>query len=411
MIPRMLVPLLSALLLIPQPQPQLSLSVIGLPEGEVPPLTLQKPGGSSEKITSWKEVRLSQAGKYTLSGPAFRSQSPIVDTIFEAAPAALDWNGKQSATLTLTYSPRGGTGRLYIAAPRTRDDDDFTVGLVRVFTPAEREGAVTLTAGRFIQQGPRLSYGMVGPDSSFYFAEAWDRETIVRLSPADFAKGAKGSAVAGTSPVNMALDSSGHVWLHKENEAVKHPVSSLLRGFTQTPAVRLTRDEENENPTSFTSLVFDAEGGMILYGPGSFMWIAPSELKQSRSIAPRWRSANTGSLHQAAFDQEGSLWVADENGQVLKISASDLKGSGDLNPVEYPVAQSVCGVALDNSGAVWALVRYTGDVYRKKADEESFQKIGSVGTGLDEGSRLVFNPPPAWSPLAVGMPGRLAEPK
>lgn len=288
---------------------------------------------------------------------------------------------------------------LWIATPRTADDDDFTVGQVRGFKESTLTSSGFSKPDRVLSRGPRLSFGTVGPDNSFYFAEHWDVQSIIRFSPSVLSGTGKGESVSGTGPTAFAFDPSGAVWIHYNEHAEKHPGTVLTRGVLAEPLVKLSAKEDDQDQVTFGRLVFDDEGAMILYRREGLLRIPASELAHSRAVTGAWRPFVSGTLHHAGFDEFGTLWIADENGVVLEISKAQLRGSGPIHAKQHEVAQSVHSVAVDNSNSVWALVRYTGDLYRKKAEEARFTKVGSVGTGLAEDSQLTFNPPPVWSPL------------
>ena len=169
--------------------------------------------------------------------------------------------------------------------------------------------------------------------------------------------------------------------------------------FAGSPKVSLTPVEDSEEPISFENLLFDSEGAMVIISRGRIVRVKAVELASSKSIPLAGTQINTGSLYQAAFDEEGSLWVCDENSIVHKFAKS---GDGfSSRSTQYAVPQASVGLAIDNSGSVWLLNRYTGEMHVLEKGGSEFQLKGVYGKGHEAGSRLVFNPPPAWSPLAA----------
>ncbi len=388
--------------------PTVTFEITGLPAGEWPPITVRTPGGSAVVVDSpekLKDLKFSEVGRYTLSGPAFRAPSGLVDTVFEPqGDATRDVKEGETVQIPLRYAARGGTGMAWIATARTHDEDDFSKGTVRALLGAD------LAAGRVhvastIATGPRNGSGVVLPSGVYLFSDGWDHERIMRVGSAELAtRGAP--RPAGDAEFGMVTrDPSGRVWVGRQDVARAYTPDAS--GALGAPVVELKRDEDAEEPLDLATLVFRHDGSAIVFGAGGLAIIPAADLARSNTVNPRWRKIPAGVQGSAAVDAEGNLWTANANGAVHRFAKADLDGQGALTPREYEVELGLHSVAIDAEGGVLALVSYTGNLYRLKPGGSTFEKLGSIGTGLDLSSTLTLNPPAEGTPLAQGFPSRL----
>lgn len=378
-----------------QASQSVTVSVEGLPADCKPEVSLQSPTGT-QVLDPTSPVKFSALGSYALRGESFRLKGAIVDTIYDASEVRTTLAQGQTTNLTLRYRPRGGTGMLWTVAERIDEEtDDFTKGEVRALTAeALVEGGFS-DATRKFSIAARAFGGVIAPDGSLVFAGGWDDNAILRIVSGQLAAAGQTSKLSGPEPAFVTVDPKGRFWVHNGEFARCFTTTN----FSGSPAVELTAAEADE-PIAFDNLVFDHDGSMIVFGRGFIQRIAASELVGKKAIARGGTPNNTGTVSQGALDRNGNLWITDENNVVHKFSKAP-GGSFSGDSVEFEVPQATVGLALDESGDVWVLNRYTGDVLRLKEVERQFTRVGRFGKGHSPSSRLVFNPPASWSPLAA----------
>lgn len=385
-----------------------TVSLVGAPPGEWPPLTIRTPSGNeivADSAEKFANLKLTEVGRYTVSGPAFRSATGWVDTIYDPQETLTrDVKEGDTVHLTFRYAPRGGTGMVWIAAPRIHDEDDFTKGTLRALRGTDL-AAGKVQAAATLLTSPRNSSGVMLPAGTFLYSDGWDHDKIMRLGASQMTAQGTPQVAGGASQGRLTRDPSGRVWVASQDVARAYTPSAS--GVLGDPLVELKRDEDDDQPLDLGSLVFRHDGGAYVFGAGGLATLGASDLTRSHVVRPRWRKIPAGVQGNAAVDAEGNLWTANANGAVFRFAKSGLDGQGELAPREYEVELGLNSVAIDAEGGVLALVSYTGNVYRLKPGGSAFEKLGSIGTGLDLFSTLTLNPPAEGTPLASGFPTRL----
>lgn len=393
--------------------PQVTLELAGVPAELFPALQVTLPSGRKVAVAKASEFQGQEAGKYRVTGDPFRVPGPIVDTILEAAPVEAVVKAGEKKTLRLSYSKRGGTGMMWVATVRINEDtDDLSKGTVRGIDEA------TLQAGGFskgtaeILTGPRLGGGFIAADGSFHFVDNWDNNALMRLTPTALARGGKPTQVPGSEAHAFALDPKGNLWEAHGGVLRRFNASSWTNGLPANPAAEFPLTVDGDDAVPAAGLLFTATGDLLLYDRGRIARFAAAKLASghplSRATAASFVEFDGGSTGQGAIDANGDFWLADENSEIVQIPKATLEKGGKARGTRYEVPQSATGVTVDNSGGVWALIRYTGQIFYRAPGGRSFTEKGVFGRGFDEGSRLTLNPPPPWSPLVQpGMPKRL----
>lgn len=392
--------LFASLLAAQSPATSIKVVVEGLPNGALPEVKVKIPSGQEEAVDLAKGWQGSAVGNYEVNAPSFRYAHPVVDTVFDAPTVKRTVKSGETVTISVRYGPRSASGGLFTFTDRIdADTDDFTVGEIRFLSAAELLKGGFTTATKIIKTAARAYAGAALPDGAVFFAGGWDLPGVHRVGSAQFSTGAKSVVLPGGESAFMALDSKGQVWLHNSDWAKCYGPYSAGMSFAGAPKVSLTQVPDAEEPISFDHLLFDSEGGMVIIGRGGIVRLKPSELNSSKNVPLSGIQINTGSLYQAALDEEGNLWVCDENSVVHKFAKSGDGFSSDST--QFTVPQASVGLAIDNSGSVWVLNRYTGEMHVLEKGSSEFKLKGVYGKGHASGSRLVFNPPPAWSPLSA----------
>lgn len=388
--------------------PTVTVSLVGAPSGEWPPITIRMPGGSEIVADSAEELsalKLVEVGRYTVSGPVFRAATGLVDTIYDPqADLVQEVKEGETAHLTFRYFARNGTGMVWVATTRTQDEDDWSKGTLRSLLGTDLAGGKVRVSDT-ITTGPRSGSGVVLPSGAYLFSDAWDNDTVMRIGASDLAARGVPRPAGAVEQGHMTRDPSGRVWVGRQEVARAYVPDAS--GALGAPVVELKRDEDAEEPLDLATLVFRHDGSAIVFGAGGLAIIPAADLARSHTVNPRWRKIPAGVQGSAAVDAEGNLWTANANGAVHRFAKADLDGRGALTPREYEVELGLHSVTIDAEGGVLALVSYTGNLYRLKPGGSTFEKLGSIGTGLDLSSTLTLNPPAEGTPLAQGFPSRL----
>lgn len=388
------------LLLLAQASPTVvRLAVNGVPNGLRPAIEVTLPSGQKTVVRTPGEFSASQPGAYRVSGEAFRVAGQLVDTVFDSVPQQQTVKAGTSVTLQLSYRVRPGSGMLWAATARIEDEDDFSKGTLRSLTEQNLLAGGFTAPSRQLLMGPRLAGGIAGPDGSFYFVDGWNASALMQASPAALGTSSgKAVAVAGAPAHTYAISPSGDLWTLHDGVVRRLGAADVELTLEELPAGHL---------------LFNAAGDLLLYAAGQVARIPAGKLTGKRKLAVGDVAAmltfSSGTLGHGALDEAGTLWVPDENSQVIAISAGQLAQGGAVEPRRFEVPLSASAVTVDNASGVWVLIRYTGELFHLPAGGAAFSKKGQFGKGFDEHTSLTLNPPPVWSPLgkAKAFPRRL----
>ena len=398
-----LFPLLVGLTL--PPNPTVSINVVGIPEGARPTITIQTPSGVRDVTGTSRELgemRFAEQGTYRIKGVSFRAPNGLVDAIFDPqAEQTVEVSAGDTTTITLRFSQRPGTGLLWVATFRTADDD-ASQGTVRAFRLGSGQSPTTDRAFT-VSTGPRAYSGVVLPNGTLLFGDSWDIGRVVRLDTRRQGQ-ATVSAAGDPDHAMVTRDPKGRVWLSRADYARAYEVSA--DGSLGPQVVELTRDESVENLLDLTVLIFRHDGSLVVQGGPGIAIVPAADLSRSHAIRPQWRTLPPGTRGSGAINVDGNIWFANQNGGVYRISKEVVDGSGAIEPKEFPMDFGVSAIMIDAEGGVLAFNRASGDLYRLRPGGSSFAKIGNLGTGFNDFSVPVLNPPAVGTPLAAGFPIR-----
>lgn len=379
----------------------MTVQVTGLPDEFTSKVEITLPNGSTQAY-DWEAGFIGDIpGEYRVTGETVRIPGEIIDLVYEAAPVSgrLDEGG--SGTLALRYAQRPGSGMMWVFTTRTDDEDGHDKAHARAIDAATLARGGFSSPSRNITLPPRLYGGAALPNGDLLYVDDWDNRAVMRLSKA--AQGGNGAPEPwSASRIGFVnVDPRGRLWISTADFADRYPASVLASGTLGEPEAKYESNWDHEDRMSMSSMIFDHDGSVVALGNGSIARVPASHFGASGDVRFPWRVAHEGGANQVAIDREGNVWATFEYGSVVKFSKEEVEASGEVHGTAYEVPMSVCGITIDNSGGVWILIRWTGELFRLAPGESSFAKVGFMGTGYSESSRLTLNPPPAWSPLAA----------
>lgn len=288
----------------------LNVTVSGLPAGVNAAIVVTGPAAYSTTLTAATTLSNLTPGSYTVTGGMARSPGAIVDAAYRASGGgSVMVSAGSTATSSVTYSFRQGSGKLWIA-----------------------------------DRGGQLD----GLDAS-QLTGSGSPAPAVSLSNAN-------------SPNGLAFDANGNLWvgLTGTKSVVEYSASQLKSTATPTPNVTIGSD--GASLPFPTSLAFDSQGdlwvGNCFSGGSPIEMYTPTQLATSASPTPSVSIIGSfTTCASVAFDAQGDLWVGDvNNDQVLEFTPSQLAVSG--SPVANVKLTSSAftkpeGLAFDANGNLW----------------------------------------------------------
>lgn len=405
-----LVPLTPALInaqTTPPPPPKLTVTISGLPQGVLPDVDFASPS-EKKAITEGFVIENPAAGDYTLTPRPVRNGDPVVDTIYEAKSAKLSLKANGSGTLSVTYSPRGGTGFLWVATERLNDEDDLSKGQLRGFRASSLAKESVGAPDRTMSIEPRGFHLAIDGLGNLVSPNPWS-SIVYRWTPAGLGSAGSGSnaTIEGLAYEGaVAFDPRGNLWVVSPTMLQMIAAADLMKANPKVS--RTIKLPEGDDIPGLGSPLFAADGKLYCAGRNTTIFtpneLASSGMKRGRLVA----FEDTGSTGQASWGPDGRIWFADENSTIWAASVDQLKlgGGGGQPEVQTEAPLSVHGLTFDNSGNMLFTTRFEGGkLYRRAADkiaEDGGELLGDFPAASY--STLHFNPVPAWHPLA-SMPG------
>ena len=329
---------------------------ITTPTGVTPAITVSGPGGYNKALSATTTLTGLTAGSYTVTAAAATDGNAIVTTVDTAtisgSPATVTANS--TATTSVTYAPRPGSGGMWIA--------NFAVNSVVQYTAAQ------------------LSATTAAPPAT-----------------------ALGTSANG---VGVAVDAAGNLWVARHDNQVVAEYSVSQLGSSQAVAAADSLLSDGTSLTDPSGLAFDAQGNLWVadQGDSSIQEFTPAQLAAGGSPTPAVIiSASAGSLQQPfglAFDKNGNLWVSNATGNTLvEFTSSQLATSGSPTPAVTLTAasNSIVGpllIAFNATGNLWVPNSFTG--YNTIVEFAASQLVASgsptPAVTLTEGAGIMRNP-------------------
>ena len=172
-----------------------------------------------------------------------------------------------------------------------------------------------------------------------------------------------------SDPAALAFDASGSLWLANADAGVAKfsaerlvadvdgPADVVLTGSTPEPVI-----SELANPSA---IAFDADGALWVgyFGSNIVARYEPALLTESASVTP---SVQLGIdvlalIESMAFDDGGNLWIGGSQGQITRVSATQLVAGGDpamgaVTLTSADISYAV-GLAFDPPAALTPIAR------------------------------------------------------
>jgi hypothetical protein len=376
--------------------------IVTAPNGVSPSVTVTGPNSYSTSVSATTTLTGLAVGSYTVTAKTVVGSDSIVGTVDTGAvsgsPASVTASGRD--TVTAAYTPRPGTGGLWLANRSANTVIEYTAAQLAATTssaPATAIGTgshqfgaafdshgnlwVTSAAAGTITQfaardlgasgTPAPTVTITGPAGALPQGIAFDAngnlwvanssmQTIMEFTASQLASsGTPTPAVTLASaslntPLALAFDGTGNLWVadYLANTVMEFTASQLASGGMQAPAITLLAFAGSiVNPAA---LAFDQTGNLWVsnYGSSTLVAFAPSQLVTTGSQPPNVTLSSAGDLKAPvgiAFDASGNLWIANSNanGGLAEFTASQIMSSGSPTP-----AVLVSETSLGSPGAI-----------------------------------------------------------
>jgi hypothetical protein len=400
------------------------------PAGMIPRVTVAGGNGYSRTITTTTTLSGLGPGSYTVSAAPATSANPIVAAVnavtVSGSPATVR-SGRTAAIASATYTPRPGSGGLWVS--------NFGSAHTTVqYTAAQLAGTTSAAAATSIATGAEEEQGTAFDANGNLWVTINGGTSVVEYSALQLAAGGTPvpavtiSANAGSlnAPSGLAFDAAGDLWVanYVESSIVEFTPSQLAVSGSPAPAVVIS-DTANSLHGSI-GLAFDANGDLWVANLGtqsecfrgkgaSVVEFTPSQLVASGSPTPAvalLRARDLNGPLMIAFDASGNLWLtngANAPYSVVAFSPSQLTTSGTPTPAIVLTANGgsldgPAGLAFDASGDLWianmlnnSVVEFTPAQIAASGDPAPTTVI--TGSSLSAPFGIAFDPHPAGLPI------------
>jgi len=358
-------------------------------------------------------------GTYSIAVSEAQGTESIVPQVFDgsATPTSVTVAANDTATTTVSYALRPGSGMLWI--PQYGGSHE-AVAYTRsqLLSSGSPTPAVSLTGTTNQAEGIAFdSEGNMWVSNLSGYLYRFDAASLVSSGTPAPAITIDATAYGGL--VGLAFDASGNLWTadFAGNRLLGYSPAQLTADGAPTPAVIITANGTSlVNPTDIT---FDSHGNLWVANQSgdSVVGFSPAQLAATGSPAPTVTlSTSSDSLRfpfALAFDTGGNLWVANlaDTDTVVRFDAAQLASSGSPTPAATIASGSLganqIGLAFDANGALWVATNggATNEIRRftnPGALTGSVTPTANVvisGIGPANGMLMAFSPPPANLPI------------
>jgi sugar lactone lactonase YvrE len=397
--------------------------VINVPTGGSGDVNVAGPSAYTQDLTATGTLASIATGQYVITAKPARVGDPIVSQT-DTGVAFYDVNGTSGTTLTITlnnntidtivvnYAPRPGSGFLW-----TTSQTSTTLNRINGYYSLQLQDLASAgSPAATVSVDGRPTQGPPGPIAIDPTGNVWVATTTGQISEYLYGQlllgtttGPGGSKflLPGTppaTPLAMAFDPAGDLWIAVTGEVVEYPAAGLPTG---TSINTVSVPELAAGPAG---MAFDNLGNL---------WIASSasgaiiQLTSARLIPGSGDTTNivatTGSPVVApVLDPSGRLWVVTTANTILGYSAQQTTSFSSTTTPSQTVTINASGApsaaAFDNSQDLW-IAEGTG------VTELTFNQLTTAGPetpvatltpccGLANTTGLAFNPKGQFLPLA-----------
>jgi hypothetical protein len=351
-----------------------SLSVtVTSPDAAVTGLTVAGPNGYTKSITATTQLKGLAPGSYTITAPTFTTTDPIVATAYQAtvtgSPATVSAGG--TATATVSYATRPGSGALWIVggidvgANVQNTAIEYTVSQLHASSSVAPALALTfpMTTGRNIDANDVA----FDPQGNMWVVNDNSNTVVEYIASQLGANGAPTAAVTIHLPDSsytdgFAFDANGNLWVALQDPSIveEFTADQIKASGTPTPAVTITVKAGPQGQLGYPlAIAFDAQGSLwVVNGTGFVVKYTASQITSSGTPVPAVTlRPQVMSAYYAAFDKAGNLWLADAAyaivngnqttyvpGLVTEYATASLTASGSISSIRtltLPVGKSV----------------------------------------------------------------------
>jgi sugar lactone lactonase YvrE len=396
----------------------LQVNIGGLSVGVAADVLVTGPNGFKQSLRAAQALINLSPGAYVLTANSVRQAGSIVDRVFDGAVSPGTATGTVSVTAgatastSLTYTPRGSSGGLWLA---NRDN-----GTLARYDASQLSSSGNAAPGATINQGAMASPQAVAFDArgNLWVAD-FNGKTVSRFSPDKLALGGSVTADVVISdnagslvlPTGMIFDANGNLWVISVNPGrlVKFTAAQLAQSGNPTPGVSINL--EVVQLIRGQQIAFDSSGNLWIASSGGVLnMFTAAQLAQDGGPAPTQTIRGLTDASGLAFDASGNAWVARKGG-ISMFTPTQLVAGPSANPPTPRVQVSGLGIntgtnlAFDNGGGLW----FSGgsgnnNVFRLEANQ--ITSSGSPtpqtvisGSALSTPVGLAFSPAPSNVPI------------
>ncbi|HRQ10679.1 MAG TPA: NHL repeat-containing protein [Trueperaceae bacterium] len=374
------------------------------------------PDGYSQTVTTTTTLKV-PPGTYSIAVSEARGSDSIVPQAFDgsATPTSVTVAANDTATTTVSYALRPGSGMLWI--PQWGGSYQ-AVGLARSQLLASGSPTPDVSLMGTTNHGEGIAFdgeGNMWVSDIIGYLYRYDAASLASSGTPAPAVTIDATAYGGL--VGLAFDASGNLWTADfwNNRLLGYSPAQLTADGAPTPSVVISANGSSLSRPVAVS--FDGQGNLWVANrdASTVVSFSPAQLTATGTPAPTVTLNTSGgsleSPYAMAFDAGGNLWVSNISATVVRFDAAQLTSSGNPTPAatidHSSLGNNPLGLAFDANGALWV-----GDADTATSNLRRFANpgalVGSVSPtagvvitdiGLTDGMLMAFSPPPANLPI------------